>query len=111
MLGLSTSPLMAHLLRLAAVAVSLYLMGDLLRQFFGGAITMGHGEFGDRIVVTSGFSRTLALLMWIPFFGGIFLAGLHPGLYLRYRRLLPALLIATFVFYVLFAIVGDYSFK
>ncbi len=102
---------MALILRLFAITVSLYLLGDLLRQFVAGSISMGYGEFNDRIVVTSFFGRTLAILMWSPFLGGLFLAGVRPILFLQYRWLLPSLLSAVFVFYVLFSITSPYSFQ
>ncbi|MGZ8157656.1 MAG: hypothetical protein ACXWT1_10750 [Methylobacter sp.] len=102
---------MALILRLSAIAVSLYLMGDLLSQFAAGSISMGYGEFNDQIVVTSLFGRTLAVLMWAPFFGGLLIAGVSPGLFFDYRRLLPSLLIAVFVFYMLFSITSPYSLK
>ncbi len=102
---------MVPLLRLLAIIVSLYWMGDLLRQFFAGAITMGHGEFNDQVVVTSLPGRLLALLMWGPFLAGIFIAGVRPGLFLEHRRLLPALLAAIFVAYVLFSVTHPYSLK
>lgn len=102
---------MALILRLLAITVSVYLMGDLLRQFVAGSISMGYGEFDDQIVVTSLFGRTLAVLMWGPFIGGIFIAGVRPGLFLHHRRLLPSLLIAIFIFYIAFSITSPYSLK
>lgn len=102
---------MTAILRFIAITVSLYLMGDLLRQFFTGSISMGYGEFNDKIVVTSLFGRTLAILMWSPFFGGLFIAGVRPDLFLRYRRLLPSLLIAVFILYAVFSITHPYSLQ
>lgn len=102
---------MALLLRLVAITVSVYLMGDLVRQFIAGSISMGVGEFYDPIVVTSLFGRTLAVLMWAPFIGGIVIAGVRPRLFRNHRWLLPSFLGAIFIVYLVFSITSPYSLK
>lgn len=98
-------------LRLLAIAVAVYLLSDLLRQFLAGSISMGHGEFNDRIVVTSAGGRWLAVLMWGTFLGGVLLAGVSPALFYRHRWLAPAFLIAVFFWYALFSLFADKTFQ
>jgi hypothetical protein len=96
------------IVRLLAIGVSLYLLLHLARQFAGGSISMGIGEFDDRIVVTSVFGRLLALLMWGTFLSGLLLAGIRPSVFITYRWLLPVFLVGVFVFYMLFSLLADY---